>query len=162
MGNASRFCVSSLRRGHANLLCIVPILVYVQGEPGHWQLQVLEIYYHMISYNVFERKKKLITSVSEKENANSTQCSQAVTHPSTNQAQHCLTSVIGRELVCSMCYGRWQIFLNIGNSNFQQTRRSSVQVKPKWYQPFIIFPLVPHVEENVQTIISLNLALILI
>ena len=34
--------------------------------------------------------------------ANSTQCSQAVTHPSTNRAQHCLTSVIGRELVCSM------------------------------------------------------------
>ena len=26
---ASRICVSSLRRGHANLLCIVPILVYV-------------------------------------------------------------------------------------------------------------------------------------
>ena len=25
-GNASRFCVSSLRRGHANLLCIVPIV----------------------------------------------------------------------------------------------------------------------------------------
>lgn len=36
--NASRICVSSLRRGHANLLCIVPILVYVppkrvQGIP---------------------------------------------------------------------------------------------------------------------------------
>ena len=30
MWNASRFCVSSLRRGHANLLCIVPILVYVE------------------------------------------------------------------------------------------------------------------------------------
>jgi hypothetical protein len=29
MWNASRFCVSSLRRGHANLLCIVPILLYV-------------------------------------------------------------------------------------------------------------------------------------
>ena len=28
MWNASRFCVSSLRRGHANLLCIVPILSY--------------------------------------------------------------------------------------------------------------------------------------
>ena len=28
--NASRICVSSLRRGHANLLCIVPILVYVE------------------------------------------------------------------------------------------------------------------------------------
>ena len=27
--NASRICMSSLRRGHANLLCIVPILVYV-------------------------------------------------------------------------------------------------------------------------------------
>ena len=27
--NASRICVSSLRRGHANLLCIFPILVYV-------------------------------------------------------------------------------------------------------------------------------------
>ena len=27
--NASRMCVSSLRRGHANLLCIIPILVYV-------------------------------------------------------------------------------------------------------------------------------------
>ncbi len=31
--NASRFCVSSLRRGHANLLCIVPILLYV---PPKW------------------------------------------------------------------------------------------------------------------------------
>ena len=38
--------------------------------------------------------------------ANSTQCSQAVSHPSTNRAQHCLTSVIGRELVYSMWYGR--------------------------------------------------------
>ena len=27
--NASRICMSSLRRGHANLLSIVPILVYV-------------------------------------------------------------------------------------------------------------------------------------
>ena len=27
--NASRICMSSLCRGHANLLCIVPILVYV-------------------------------------------------------------------------------------------------------------------------------------
>ena len=35
MWNASRFCVSSLRRGHANLLCIVPILVYVQPRLVH-------------------------------------------------------------------------------------------------------------------------------
>ena len=32
MWNASRFCVSSLRRGHANLLCIVPILVYANPK----------------------------------------------------------------------------------------------------------------------------------
>ena len=37
----------------------------------------------------------------EEENDNSTWCSQAVSHPSTNQAQRCLTSVIGRELVFS-------------------------------------------------------------
>ena len=35
MWNASRFCVSSLRRGHANLLCIVPILVYVPPKQVH-------------------------------------------------------------------------------------------------------------------------------
>ena len=44
----------------------------------------------------------------EEKDANSIQCSQAVTHPSTNRTQHCLTSVIGRELVCSMWYGRWR------------------------------------------------------
>ena len=38
--------------------------------------------------------------------AYSTKYSQAVTHPSTNLAQCCLTSVIGRELVCSTWYGR--------------------------------------------------------
>ena len=27
--NASRICISSLHRGHANLLCIFPVLVYV-------------------------------------------------------------------------------------------------------------------------------------
>ena len=34
--NASRVCMSSVRRGHANLLCIVPILVYVLSKraPG--------------------------------------------------------------------------------------------------------------------------------
>ena len=34
--------------------------------------------------------------------------SQAVTHPSTNPAQRCLTSVIGRERVFSTWYGRKQ------------------------------------------------------
>ena len=48
--------------------------------------------------------------------ANSIQCSQAVTHPSTDWTQHCLTSVIGRELVYSMWYGRWH--LKGANSHF--------------------------------------------
>ena len=42
--------------------------------------------------------------------ANSTQSSQAVSLPSTNWAQRCLTSVIGRELVFSTWYGRWREF----------------------------------------------------
>ena len=49
----------------------------------------------------------------KKKKANSTWCSQAVTHPSTNQAQRCLTSVIGRELVLSTWYGRWRETLGI-------------------------------------------------
>ena len=44
----------------------------------------------------------------EKRKAYNTKCSQAVTHPSTNSAQRCLTSVIGRELVHSTWYGRWR------------------------------------------------------
>ena len=36
----------------------------------------------------------------------STWYSQAVSHPSTNQARRCLTSVIGREPVYSTWYGR--------------------------------------------------------
>ena len=42
------------------------------------------------------------------QNANSTWCSQVVSHPSTDQAQQCLTSVFRRELVYSMWYGRCQ------------------------------------------------------
>ena len=43
-----------------------------------------------------------------------TWCSQAVSHPSTNQALRCLTSVIGREPVHSTWYGRshWQLKQN--------------------------------------------------
>ena len=38
--------------------------------------------------------------------------SQAVTHPSTNQARRCLTSVIGREPVFSTWYGRRHFLTN--------------------------------------------------
>ena len=54
------------------------------------------------------RGEKGTDKVQKSKDANSIQCSQAVSHPSTNRTQHCLTSVIGRELVCSMWYGRWQ------------------------------------------------------
>ena len=40
----------------------------------------------------------------QNEKANSNWCSQAVTHPSTNQAQRCLTSLIRREAVHSTRY----------------------------------------------------------
>ena len=36
--NASRICVSSLLRGYANLLCIVPILVYVLPKWARFQI----------------------------------------------------------------------------------------------------------------------------
>ena len=39
--NASRICVSSLRRGHANLLCIVPILVYVPPKRVQVSQQIM-------------------------------------------------------------------------------------------------------------------------
>ena len=42
----------------------------------------------------------------EQKNVYSTRYSQAVTHPSTNRARRCLTSVIGREPVLSTWYGR--------------------------------------------------------
>ena len=44
-----------------------------------------------------------------KRNANSTQCSQAVTHPSTDRTRHSLTSEIGRDLVLSVWYGRMHL-----------------------------------------------------
>ena len=52
------------------------------------------------------KNNNLSIKIEEKNFAYSTRCSQAVTHPSTNRAQRCLTSVIGRELVCSTWYGR--------------------------------------------------------
>jgi hypothetical protein len=42
----------------------------------------------------------------EKAKVYGTRYSQAVTHPSTNRARRCLTSVIGREPVLSTWYGR--------------------------------------------------------
>ena len=48
-----------------------------------------------------QKKEKIISK-----KVYSTEYSQAVTHPSTNSAQYCLTTVIRRELVHSIWYGR--------------------------------------------------------
>ena len=53
-----------------------------------------------------DKKLKNMTSTTKYQNDNSIWCSQAVTHPSTNQTQRCLTSLIGREAVFSTWYGR--------------------------------------------------------
>ena len=50
MWNASRFCVSSLRRGHANLLCIVPILVYVLPKLAHLSNYLFQLLTNPASY----------------------------------------------------------------------------------------------------------------
>ena len=52
MWNASRFCVSSLRRGHANLLCIVPILVYVLPKQVQLKRQKLAFYFSVSTFFV--------------------------------------------------------------------------------------------------------------
>ena len=55
-----------------------------------------------------ESQTEIMWKKSQKKEAYNTCCSQAVTHPSTEQARHCLTSVIRRELVYSVWYGRRQ------------------------------------------------------
>ena len=61
------------------------------------------IKHHQITLCILQNLYFLLHSrlMEKKQNANSTLCSQAVSHPSTNRAQCCLTSVIGRELVHS-------------------------------------------------------------
>jgi len=64
MWNASRFCVSSLRRGHANLLCIVPILVYVLPKQVHWRLcQMFLIYSAVLSERHIREQLSLVLNI---------------------------------------------------------------------------------------------------
>ena len=54
------------------------------------------------------RRRRRRRIKSKKKKANSTRCSRAVTHHSTNPARLRLTSVIGREPVHSQWYDRWR------------------------------------------------------
>ena len=57
-------------------------------------------------FSEFAARRRQLKKWVEKWKAYGTWYSQAVTHPSTNQARRCLTSVIGREPVLSTWYGR--------------------------------------------------------
>ena len=77
---------------------------------------VFFLYFESYKLTHIHTKTTTFVSKSEKNNgAYSTRCSQAVTHPSTNRARRCLTSVIGRELVCSTWYGRRHWYELISN-----------------------------------------------
>ena len=64
-----------------------------------------------------------------KQNVYSNLYSQAVTHPSTNRSQPCLTSVIGRELVFSRWYGRRYV-KQLNNQVSVESKKSENQ---DWY-----------------------------
>jgi hypothetical protein len=63
--------------------------------------------YHGMCFSYHVRRHCSVSwNLRDQKKAYDTAYSQAVTHPSTNAAQSCLTSVIGRELVFSTWYGR--------------------------------------------------------
>ena len=66
------------------------------------------------------------------ENGGDTRYSQPVTHASTNRAQRCLTSVIGREPVFPTWYGRRQTDYTNTSPHHQYTH----------YEPYLIHPLI--------------------
>ena len=72
-------------------------------------------YVYSIVWNICRKKNSILTPKIDYNIV----YSQAVTHPSTNTTQCCLTSVIKRELVLSTWYGRrqWSLILSIDLAN---------------------------------------------
>ena len=67
------------------------------------------LFHRAVSSQKMKKKKKQqgpLLSVKRSEKAYSTWYSQAVSHPSTNQARPCLASEIRRDRACSQWYGR--------------------------------------------------------
>ena len=62
--------------------------------------------------------------------ASSTRCSLAVTHPITNRAQRCLTSVIGREPVFPTWYSRYNFKYTFVNNPIVLLSSSLVKDRP--------------------------------
>ena len=67
----------------------------------HWKNQENNNCTRRLGEGEGDQKKKR-----KEKDANNTQCSQAVTHPSTNRAQRCLTSVIGQERMAALTRGK--------------------------------------------------------
>src|SRR5258705_428374 len=70
-------------------------------------------FFFLISNWAFKPKRTQFNNGEGKKekDAKCTRCSQAVTHPGTDRARRCLTSVIGREPVHSTWYGPWRRLL---------------------------------------------------
>jgi hypothetical protein len=107
-------CVSSLRRGHANLLCIIPILTddprseSEKSLAGETHIRSLRCGRFMRCWGSDLASNGTLPAKNEK--ADSTlRSSQAVPHPSTNRALRRLTSEVRRDPVYSTRYGRQRI-----------------------------------------------------
>ena len=98
------------------MVCNVTRFAYNRGTPGGalylgspkdrcvsdtCEKKIPDDYYVKISDEVRTRYASMHLVVQNMQNVYSNLYSQAVTHPSTNGSQPCLTSVIGRELVYS-------------------------------------------------------------